>query len=149
MRARSSSYANGRPMTSSAPRSSARTRSTGSDEGDQQDHGHVAIPASARLAAAQALAEVELPEEHEVGPDALGELERLAPARCVEHVEAVVAELAAEVLARLDLGLCDEERVRHAPTLAASQPRHQMSFATKRVKSVPQPSPAAVAARPA
>ena len=82
--------------------------------GREQDHGHVAVPRPPRLAAAKPQAEVELGEEHEVRPRALGELERLAPARRLEHVEAVVAELPVEVLARLGLRLGDEDCARHA-----------------------------------
>ena len=114
IRARSSSYANGRPMTSSAPRSSARTRSTRSEDGREHDDGNVPVPGSSRLATPKPQAQLELGEENDVGPRALGELERLAPAGRAEHVEAVVAELPAEVLARLGLGLGDEDGARHA-----------------------------------
>ncbi len=80
----------------------------------EQDHGDVPVPAPPRLAAPEPKAEVELGEQHEIGPCALGELERLAPPRGAEHVEAVVAQLSTEVLARLGLGLGDEDGARHA-----------------------------------
>ena len=53
----------------------------------EHDHGHVAVPRAARLALAQHAADLErrrvreAADEHEVGPLALDQLERLAPAR--------------------------------------------------------------------
>jgi hypothetical protein len=58
-------------------------------------------------------AQVELGEEHDIGPDALGELERLAPPRCPEDVEPVVPEVATQVFTCLGLGLCDKDGTRH------------------------------------
>ena len=66
------------------------------------------------LATPEAQAEVELGQEHEIRPCPLHELERLAPPRRAEDVEAVVAQLASEVLARLELWLGDEDGARHA-----------------------------------
>ncbi len=57
----------------------------------EEDHRHVSIPGAPRLPAPQAQAEVELGEENDVGARALRELEGLAPARCAEDVEAVIA----------------------------------------------------------
>ena len=68
------------------------------------------------------------------GASALGELERLAPARGAEHVEAVVAQLPAEVLARLGLGLGDEDGARHAPTLARRRGSARCPFGRIREK---------------
>jgi hypothetical protein len=90
---------------------------------------YVAVQAPPGLAATKPLAEVELAEEDHGGSDPLGQLEGLAPPTRVENVEAVVAELPAEVLPGLDLGLGDEDGARHDPTLAVTNPAHQMSLA--------------------
>ena len=76
-------------------------------------NGHVAVPRSAWLAATETQAEVELGEQDDVGPDALGELERFASSASAEHVEAVVAQLATEIFASLGFGLGDEDGARH------------------------------------
>ncbi len=103
----------------------------GIGRGREQDHGDVSIPRPAGLAAAQPEAEVELGEENEVGSRALGELERLRTACGVEDVEAVVAQMSAEVLARLGLGLGDEDGVRHVDDASRARGPRQMSFAAK------------------
>ena len=68
---------------------------------------------SSGFALAEPKTELELLEQHEIRAHLLGEVERLAPSRGAEDVEAVVAQLPAEVLARLRLELRDED-CRHA-----------------------------------
>ena len=77
--------------------------------------------APARLAAPEPETELELGEEDEIRPRRLGELERLAATRGAEDVEAVVAQLASEVLARLGLGLGDEDCARHGADASPSR----------------------------
>src|SRR5262249_5836757 len=90
--------------------------------GGENDDGHVPVPRPAWLAATQAQAEIELGEEHHVGPRALDELERLrAPCRPA-HGEPVVAEVSPEVLARLGLRLGDEDGARHADEASPVRP---------------------------
>src|SRR6476659_10031687 len=94
----------------------------------EDDDRDVAIPGPPRLAAAQAQAELELGEEDDVRPSALRELERLRAACGSEDVEAVVAQLSAEVLPRRWLRFGDEDGARHAATLVRRGASHQMSF---------------------
>jgi hypothetical protein len=68
----------------------------------------------------------------DTGPGANGQLERLTPSRRAEHVEAVVAQLPAEVLPRLGLGLGDEDSMGTATTLARSRELRQMPFVAQR-----------------
>ena len=63
----------------------------------EHDHRDVAVPRPAGLALAEARAEVELGADDEVGARPLGERERLAAERGLEHVEAVARQLALEV----------------------------------------------------
>ena len=85
----------------------------GIGRGREQDHGDVPVPRPSRLAPSKAQAQVELGEQHDVRPDALRELERLAPPSGPEHVEPVVAKVATEILACLRLGLGDQDGARH------------------------------------
>ena len=82
--------------------------------GREQDDGNVPVPCTTRFPPPQPQAQVELGEQHDIRANALGELERLAPPRRPEHVEAVVAEVATEILACLGLRLCDQDGTRHA-----------------------------------
>ena len=61
----------------------------------EHDHRDIAVPGPARLALAEARAEVELGADDEVGARPLGERERLAAERGLEHMEAVTRRVGA------------------------------------------------------
>ena len=123
-------------MTSSAPRSSARTRSTGSDDGASRITGtfrsHV-LPGSPRRRRRQRSSSARSTRSGRVrSASSSASLRRDAS----EHVEAVVAELAAEVLARLGLRLGDEDGTRHAADASrAVLPRARCPLQRKRDKA--------------
>ena len=102
--------------------------------------GDVAIPRPSGLPPAKPKAEIELGEENEVRPNALDQLERFAAACGTEHVEAVVAELAAQVLADLGLGLGDEDGTRHAADASRGSRVAPDVLSGESVPSVPQPA---------
>ena len=106
----------------------------------QEDHGDVSIPCPARLAATQPEAELELLEEHEIGSGLLREVEGLARARRAEDVEAVVAQLAAEILARFRLELCDEDCARHATDASGASRSTPDVLCGGTVTTAPHPS---------
>ena len=81
--------------------------------GCEENHGDISIPGPPRLPAPKSEAEIELREQDDVGSCSFGKLERFAPPRCAEDVEAVVAELPSQVLARLELGLGDKDSAWH------------------------------------
>jgi len=105
--------------------------------GCEQDHGHISIPGPPRLPAPKSEAEIELREQDDVRSGSFGKLERFAPPRCAEDVEAVVAQLSAQILARLGLGLGDEDSAWHdadasptgpaAPDVLSGEKRHNRS----------------------
>ena len=140
MRARSSSYAYG--LTDDVI--GAALERTHALDGvrpcGEHDDRNVPIPRPPGLAAPKPQAEVELGEQDDVGTRGLRELERLAAPRGTEDVEAVVAKLPAEKLARLGLRLGDENGTRHAADAspARSSPPDVLcsGFADKRSSAV-------------
>ena len=103
----------------------------------EHDHRDVAVPRPPGLALAEARAEVELGAEDEVGPRALGESERLAAERRLEHVEAVALQLALEVAADRGLRLGEEQRGCHAFDASNGFRSRKMSFPTILRRSLP------------
>src|SRR5439155_21717344 len=103
-------------------------------------HGDVSIPCPARLAATQPEAELELLEEHEIGSGLLREVEGLAHARRAEDVEAGVAQLAAEILARFRLELCDEDCALHATDASGASRSTPDVLCGGTVTTAPHPS---------
>ena len=95
----------------------------------EHDHGHVAVPRPPGLALAKARAELELGAEDEIRPRSLGERERFAAERGLEHVEAVALELTLEVAADRGLRLGEEQRGCHAfdASNAISEPKDVLS----------------------
>ena len=81
--------------------------------GREHDHRDVPVPAAPGLALAQPRAELGLAGEHDVRPDALGDVERLrAPAR-LDDVEAVRAQVALEIARLVRVGVGEEEGGTH------------------------------------
>ena len=103
----------------------------------EHDHRDIAVPGPARLALAEARAEVELGADDEVGTRPLGERERLAAERGLEHVEAVTRQLALEVSPRGGLRLGEQQRGCHASKLATGFRSRKMSFRTTLRRSFP------------
>ena len=115
MRASSSRYTS-LGTTSSAPLSSARTRTIGSAPGSVEDDDRdVPVPGPPRLSCAEPAAELGLARDHDVGREPLGEVERPGRPRGLEDREAVVAELPLEVPPRVRLVLGQQDGVRPTP----------------------------------
>ena len=96
----------------------------------EHDHRHVAVPAPPGLTLTEPRAQLGLAREHDVGPRALGDVERLrAPAR-LDDVEAVRAQVPAQIARLVRVGVGEEERCSHGtPRLEPAPRRHQLSFA--------------------
>jgi hypothetical protein len=67
-------------------------------------------------------------QEHEIGPDALGKLERVLLVVGPDDVEAVVREMSLEEAADCLFGLRQEQCLRHLTTVAASPNAVEVSF---------------------
>ena len=100
------------------------------------DHGDIPVPEAARLALPEPAAELEARgiregdvEQHEVGIDALEQIERAGALLNRNDVEPVLGELLLEKRPRRSLVLDQEHRrTRHGTTLAPTAAKLQMSF---------------------
>jgi hypothetical protein len=115
--------------------------------GCEQDHGHISIPGAPWLSAPKSEAEIEFRKQDDVRTDSLGKLEGLAPTRRSENVEAVVAQLSPQVLARLELRLGNEDSTRHDDDASPSGCAAPDVLSGESVTRVPQSAGANMAIR--
>ena len=81
----------------------------------QDDDRHVPVPRAPGLAGAEPAAEIRLAGDHEIGRDALGEIERARRPGGAEHGEPVLAQVSLEELPRAGLVLGEEDGARAHP----------------------------------